>query len=415
MADRIAVMSNGRIEQTGAPQDIYAAPATAFVAGFVGRANWLPLEHAGDGSLRPPASRCNCAPPGRAARPRAPVLPPRSRHPACPRRHAQPAPARITDQLYGQPQPRHAGAGWPRRHRWLPKSLRQRCRPAAASSGSRCSATACASMREAAMSTIPRELRAATPAAAAPATRRGRAPGEGAVLGSMKLAWLALLLLGLLLPLAAMLLQATGLVTTARGGEHGLALVAHVLGDANFLPMVGAARPWPPPWRPSWYRWPSPSPMRCSARACRCAALRALAAAAVRTLAAAGHRAGLPVRQPGPVQGLGGRQHLRLLGHRRRRGVLHLPLCPDAAAGHPGAGRRPSLRRRPRHGRRAVAHFPHGHAARRTLWPVRRLRPVFTLVATDFGVPTVVGGSYQCWRWKPTRPWSASSSSRAAR
>lgn len=89
------------------------------------------------------------------------------------------------------------------------------------------------------MSTIPRELRAATPAAAAPATRRGRAPGEGAVLGSMKLAWLALLLLGLLLPLAAMLLQATGLVTTARGGEHGLALVAHVLGDANFLPMVG--------------------------------------------------------------------------------------------------------------------------------------------------------------------------------
>ncbi|GCB05203.1 putative 2-aminoethylphosphonate ABC transporter ATP-binding protein [Ralstonia sp. SET104] len=50
MADRIAVMSNGRIEQTGSPAEIYSRPATGFVAGFVGQANWLPLQHAEDGT-----------------------------------------------------------------------------------------------------------------------------------------------------------------------------------------------------------------------------------------------------------------------------------------------------------------------------------------------------------------------------
>lgn len=50
MADRIAVMSNGRIEQVGSPAEIYTQPATGFVAGFVGQANWLPLERAPDGT-----------------------------------------------------------------------------------------------------------------------------------------------------------------------------------------------------------------------------------------------------------------------------------------------------------------------------------------------------------------------------
>jgi multiple sugar transport system ATP-binding protein len=36
MADRIVVMSNGRIEQVGKPLDIYNRPATQFVAGFFG-------------------------------------------------------------------------------------------------------------------------------------------------------------------------------------------------------------------------------------------------------------------------------------------------------------------------------------------------------------------------------------------
>jgi iron(III) transport system ATP-binding protein len=41
MADRIVVMNHGVIEQVGTPQDIYRAPATAFVADFVGAMNFL--------------------------------------------------------------------------------------------------------------------------------------------------------------------------------------------------------------------------------------------------------------------------------------------------------------------------------------------------------------------------------------
>ncbi|HKK37399.1 MAG TPA: ABC transporter ATP-binding protein [Paracoccaceae bacterium] len=41
MADRVVVMSDGRAEQVGSPQDIYAHPANAFVAGFIGKANFL--------------------------------------------------------------------------------------------------------------------------------------------------------------------------------------------------------------------------------------------------------------------------------------------------------------------------------------------------------------------------------------
>ncbi len=52
MSDRIAVMSRGQVEQIGTPEEIYAAPASIFVAGFIGSANLLPgtLVGAGDGS-----------------------------------------------------------------------------------------------------------------------------------------------------------------------------------------------------------------------------------------------------------------------------------------------------------------------------------------------------------------------------
>jgi ABC-type sulfate/molybdate transport systems ATPase subunit len=39
MADRIAVLNNGRIEQIGTPEDIYQRPATPFVADFMGADN----------------------------------------------------------------------------------------------------------------------------------------------------------------------------------------------------------------------------------------------------------------------------------------------------------------------------------------------------------------------------------------
>ncbi|MEY4680451.1 MAG: ABC transporter ATP-binding protein [Alphaproteobacteria bacterium] len=41
MCDRVAVMDSGRVSQVGTPEDLYERPANRFVAGFVGRANWL--------------------------------------------------------------------------------------------------------------------------------------------------------------------------------------------------------------------------------------------------------------------------------------------------------------------------------------------------------------------------------------
>ena len=52
MADRIVVMNAGRIEQVGTPADIYRAPATRFVAEFVGEPNLLPVMPAGPGQVR---------------------------------------------------------------------------------------------------------------------------------------------------------------------------------------------------------------------------------------------------------------------------------------------------------------------------------------------------------------------------
>lgn len=43
MSDRIAVMTKGRVDQIGTPTEIYHHPATAFVAGFIGTANLLPV------------------------------------------------------------------------------------------------------------------------------------------------------------------------------------------------------------------------------------------------------------------------------------------------------------------------------------------------------------------------------------
>jgi spermidine/putrescine transport system ATP-binding protein len=42
MSDRIAVMSDGRVEQIGTPAEIYDNPASVFVAGFIGQANLWP-------------------------------------------------------------------------------------------------------------------------------------------------------------------------------------------------------------------------------------------------------------------------------------------------------------------------------------------------------------------------------------
>jgi putative spermidine/putrescine transport system ATP-binding protein len=46
MSDRLAVFNHGRIEQVGAPAEIYESPQTAFVAGFVGISNIIRGEAA---------------------------------------------------------------------------------------------------------------------------------------------------------------------------------------------------------------------------------------------------------------------------------------------------------------------------------------------------------------------------------
>jgi spermidine/putrescine transport system ATP-binding protein len=54
MSDRIAVMSQGRVEQVGPPKEIYEEPATAYVADFLGVSNLMEAtaSGAGDGGCK---------------------------------------------------------------------------------------------------------------------------------------------------------------------------------------------------------------------------------------------------------------------------------------------------------------------------------------------------------------------------
>lgn len=52
LSDRIAIMNKGRIEQIGAPQQVYQQPASRFAAKFMGDVNWI-----GDAALRPESLR----------------------------------------------------------------------------------------------------------------------------------------------------------------------------------------------------------------------------------------------------------------------------------------------------------------------------------------------------------------------
>ncbi|WP_024821645.1 MULTISPECIES: ABC transporter ATP-binding protein [Aminobacterium] len=42
ISDRVVVMNQGKIEQVGTPQDLYAKPANIFVAAFIGKVNFIP-------------------------------------------------------------------------------------------------------------------------------------------------------------------------------------------------------------------------------------------------------------------------------------------------------------------------------------------------------------------------------------
>ncbi|MET9345086.1 ABC transporter ATP-binding protein [Streptomyces termitum] len=71
MADQVAVMNGGRVEQLGAPADLYENPRTTFVANFLGTSNLIGAEvletgsdvvvSAGGATLRLPGGRCTDA------------------------------------------------------------------------------------------------------------------------------------------------------------------------------------------------------------------------------------------------------------------------------------------------------------------------------------------------------------------
>jgi spermidine/putrescine transport system ATP-binding protein len=56
MSDRVAVMSNGKIEQVGTPATVYEDPGTVFVADFLGVSNLMDAE-----ALADPGSPAHCA------------------------------------------------------------------------------------------------------------------------------------------------------------------------------------------------------------------------------------------------------------------------------------------------------------------------------------------------------------------
>ncbi|TMC79009.1 MAG: ABC transporter ATP-binding protein [Chloroflexi bacterium] len=60
LSHRVAVMQNGRIVQEGRPRDLYASPASAFVADFVGDATFLPGEVV-EGGVRALGGIVRCA------------------------------------------------------------------------------------------------------------------------------------------------------------------------------------------------------------------------------------------------------------------------------------------------------------------------------------------------------------------
>jgi iron(III) transport system ATP-binding protein len=47
VSDRIIIMKDGEVAQSGAPRELYEAPASAFIADFMGEANVIPCEVVG--------------------------------------------------------------------------------------------------------------------------------------------------------------------------------------------------------------------------------------------------------------------------------------------------------------------------------------------------------------------------------
>jgi putative spermidine/putrescine transport system ATP-binding protein len=61
MADRLVLMKDGAVEQSGTQEDLYERPASPFVAGFIGRSNLVQAELADGGSAMADGARIQLA------------------------------------------------------------------------------------------------------------------------------------------------------------------------------------------------------------------------------------------------------------------------------------------------------------------------------------------------------------------
>jgi iron(III) transport system ATP-binding protein len=61
MSDRVVVMRGGRVDQIGAPEEVYERPETAFVADFIGSANLLPFRRMDDHTVETALGRLTVA------------------------------------------------------------------------------------------------------------------------------------------------------------------------------------------------------------------------------------------------------------------------------------------------------------------------------------------------------------------
>ena len=62
IADRLAVMQAGRLEQVGAPLEVYRKPRNRFVASFIGETNFLPPDFFGAQASFPGAAALSVRP-----------------------------------------------------------------------------------------------------------------------------------------------------------------------------------------------------------------------------------------------------------------------------------------------------------------------------------------------------------------
>lgn len=130
MSDRVAVMSEGRVEQCGTPEDVYERPAGSFVASFMGTSNLVPGTyragevHVDQGPVLPVGPRAGCQrrQPGQPVHPAGEdlALRPRTRHDPRERRRPGNRLLRADHHLPHRTRPRYHPVRTGAEHRPLP-------------------------------------------------------------------------------------------------------------------------------------------------------------------------------------------------------------------------------------------------------------------------------------------------------